>query len=150
MPDAIFKCTKVWSFTKNKANLNGTKIHLTRESFYVPDRDLGERPHNTYAIFRDFWPSPPPFVTQNRTNPYMFTVDRNKSLTPPSKCVRIMWTFPWSSMVEIVGAHEYMKSWEFCANGPENAFSRQILKWPFVQLDNNNFHHARPGSPSGT
>jgi hypothetical protein len=37
-----------------------------------------ERPHNTYAIFRDFWP--PPFVTQNRTNPYMFTVERNKSL----------------------------------------------------------------------
>ncbi len=53
---------------------------------------LRERPHNTYAIFRDFWP-PPPFVTQNRTNPYMFTVERNKSLTPP-KCVRIMWTFP--------------------------------------------------------
>jgi hypothetical protein len=43
---------------------------------------IRERPHNTYAIFRDFWP-PPPFVTQNRTNPYMFTVERNKSLTPP-------------------------------------------------------------------
>ncbi len=36
------------------------------------------------AVFRYFRP-PPPFVTQNRTNPYISTEVRNKSLTPPQK-----------------------------------------------------------------
>jgi hypothetical protein len=36
------------------------------------------------AVFRYFRP-PPPFVTQNRTNPYIFTEVRNNSLTPPQK-----------------------------------------------------------------
>ncbi len=44
------------------------------------------------AIFRDFGP-PSPFVTQNRTNPYIFE-RRNKSLTPHSPYIRIIWTTP--------------------------------------------------------
>jgi hypothetical protein len=51
--------------------LNQGNVHIIRTQFF--------------EIF-----DPPSFVTQNRTNPYMFTVERNKS----RKCVRIMWTFP--------------------------------------------------------
>ncbi len=52
---------------------------------------LRERAQYTHAIFQDFWPSSP-FVTQTRTNPYIFTRIRNKSLTP--KCVRTLCTLP--------------------------------------------------------
>jgi hypothetical protein len=37
---------------------------------------------------------PPPFVTKNPTNAYLPTRLRNKSLNPPPKVLRIMWTFP--------------------------------------------------------
>ncbi len=62
--------------------------------------ELWERSQNTYAIF---WVSHPScFVTENRTNPYIFIRLRNKSLTPlPSKCLRFLWTLPllfWMSM----------------------------------------------------
>jgi hypothetical protein len=47
------------------------------------------------TIFRIFRPPPSPFVTKNRTNPYLFTRLRNKSPNPlPPKLLRIMWTFP--------------------------------------------------------
>jgi hypothetical protein len=50
------------------------------------------------AIFQDFR-LPFPLVTKNRTNPYVLTMVRNESLTPP-RTLRNLWTSPkWTDWI---------------------------------------------------
>jgi hypothetical protein len=58
-----------------------------------PPNSLGDVHKLRDAIFQDFRP-PSPLVTKNRTNPYVLTMVRNKSLTSPLT-LRNLWTSPY-------------------------------------------------------
>jgi hypothetical protein len=62
------------------------EVHWKIEKFKkkkLHHKPLG--PFTKYVTLYSGILDPPPFVTQNRTNPYIFTEVRNKSLTPPGR-----------------------------------------------------------------
>ncbi len=75
----------------NATILNYPVVKLSKKPQQKRSKAIrGRYPYNTYRDFPRFQ-TPSPFVTQNRTNPYILQRLLNKSLTTP-RALRIIWT----------------------------------------------------------